>query len=625
MLFPYEPRGSQLEIVDFVKNEISKGSSVVFESGTGTGKTVCALSGVLETTLDNKRKVVYLTRTKSQQKQVIHECKAISKNRNIVCIAVQGRNESTCPFMKDDPELSTGTPEEMSRLCSELKKKKGMEGCPYYCEMSPEKIKEATDFLRTQHPNSEDMTAYAKKQGLCPYELMKLLLPYADVIVAPYPFIVMPSIRRHFLQWMNVCIEDIVIIVDEAHNIPDYLRETMTAKYTENALLMMEKESSKQGDPDLYNGIRAPDVAKVFMECMKEAAEEFLRGDDGLIPPYFLEEGMMSGLGLSSVSLGKIYRALVDIGETVAEKKRQNRKLPRSYMGSFGRFLQQWTASDDEMYVKLITAPPNASFESYCLDPSPAAEPFRECFASVHMSGTLQPLDNYTQMLDITARCESFPSPFNPSNLLTIYAEDSTTKYDEMLRDPGNMMRLKDHTVRIIRSVQKNSAVFFPSYSMMESFISDGIPELLERNVYYERQDQGQQELMEEIEKFRISENGVLFAVSGGRVSEGIDFPDRDLELSILVGIPYPRPCARIRALERYCDIRHGNGWEYAVRTPTVRKMRQTVGRLIRSGTDRGVAVILDRRTATIAELNARPSSDPATDVMNFFTDPNVQ
>ena len=620
MLFPYEPRASQLEIVDFVRSAVEKGSSVVFESGTGTGKTVCALTGVLETTLDSKRKVVYLTRTKSQQKQVISECRKISEKRSIVSIAVQGRNDSTCPFMKDDPELATGTPEEMSRLCSELKKKKGLEGCPYYSEMDPGKIQNATNFLKKDHPDSEELTAYAVKQGLCPYELMKVLLSYADVVVAPYPFIMMPRVRGHFLQWLNACIEDIVIIVDEAHNVPDYLRDIMTAKYTETALSLMEKESSKIGDPDLLNGIRAPDVAKAFRQCMNDAISEYLRGEDGLIPPYYLEEGMMTYLSVSSVSLDKIYRALVDIGETVAEKKRLNRKLPRSYMGSFGRFLQMWTASDDEMFVKLITEPPNASFESYCMDPAPAAEPFRQCYASVHMSGTLQPIEHYTQMLDITARRETFPSPFDPSNLMTLHVEDSTTKYDEMLRDPDNMRRLKDHVVRIISSEKRNSAVFFPSYSMMESFIRDGVPERLNRTVYYEKQDQGQPELMDEIERFKVSGNGVLFAVSGGRVSEGIDFPDRDLEIAVLIGIPYPKPCARINALVRYCDIMHGDGWGIAIRTPTVRKMRQTIGRLIRSETDRGVAVILDKRAAAINELNAKPSADPGKDVNEFFS-----
>ena len=618
MLFPYEPRGSQLRIVDVIRDNVAKGRSVVIESGTGTGKTVCALAGTLEAALEAKRKIVYLTRTKSQQRQVIHECRAISERRNIVCVGVQGRNEATCPFMRDDQELSTGTPEEMSRLCAELKRRK-TDGCRYYGEMDPERIAAATDFLRTEHPDPEEMTAYAMRNGLCPYELMKILLQYADVVVAPYPFIVMPNIRRHFLQWLNVCIEDVVVIVDEAHNIPDYLRDTMTSKYTENALMMMRRESEGLDDPELYNGIRAPDLADAFTECMMDAASEYLRGDDGLIPPYFLEEGLMSGLGVTSVSMDRIYRALVDIGETVSERKRMNRKLPRSYMGSFGRFLQAWSACDDGMYVKLITAPPNASFESYCMDPAPAAEPFRECHASVHMSGTLQPLDHYTRMLDIMAYRESFPSPFDPSNLLTLYAEDVTTKYDEMVRDPDNMRRLKEHVVRTVVSVERNSAVFFPSYSMMESFINDGVPDMFGRNVYYERQDQRQPELMGEIDRFRASGNGVLFAVSGGRVSEGVDFPDRDLEVAILVGIPYPRPCARTNALVRYCDLRYGDGWNIAVRTPTVRKMRQTVGRLIRSGTDRGAAVILDRRAATVAELNARPSADPGKDISRFF------
>ena len=64
-----------------------------------------------------------------------------------------------------------------------------------------------------------------------------------------------------------------------------------------------------------------------------------------------------------------------------------------------------------------------------------------------------------------------------------------------------------------------------------------------------------------------------------------------------------------------------GKGWEYAVLYPTIRKLLQTIGRLIRSEDDRGVAIILDKRAVRfrpyIADVSK--SADPIQDVKNFY------
>ena len=161
-----------------------------------------------------------------------------------------------------------------------------------------------------------------------------------------------------------------------------------------------------------------------------------------------------------------------------------------------------------------------------------------------------------------------------------------------------------------MNSVKVNTAVFFPSYQFMDRMVDDGLVSALGRDVYYEERGMGQSDLMDVFENFRSSEGSVLFCVTGGRISEGLDFPDRALELAILIGIPYPKPTAKLRALKRYYDIRFGDGMRYTTTIPTVRKMRQAIGRLIRSETDRGVAVIMDRRVVGLRDLPAILSRD---------------
>ena len=165
----------------------------------------------------------------------------------------------------------------------------------------------------------------------------------------------------------------------------------------------------------------------------------------------------------------------------------------------------------------------------------------------------------------------------------------------------------------------RNTAVFFPSYEMMDRFLMNGTADALEGKVFSERRGMSQGELMETVDEFRTSSGGILFAVTGGRVSEGIDFPSRDLELAIIVGLPYPRPSFKKEALIRYFDRRYGNGWDAVVKTPMVRKIRQARGRLIRSETDRGAAVVLDSRVTQIYGFGALPTKDAVADINDFF------
>ena len=107
----------------------------------------------------------------------------------------------------------------------------------------------------------------------------------------------------------------------------------------------------------------------------------------------------------------------------------------------------------------------------------------------------------------------------------------------------------------------------------------------------------------------------------GGRISEGLDFPEEELEVALIVGIPYLRPTAKHRALEHYYEVKFGKGWEYAVHAPTTRKLLQSIGRLIRNENDRGFVVFLDNRAQRFRDdlQGLRESWDPVKDIKDFF------
>jgi len=107
----------------------------------------------------------------------------------------------------------------------------------------------------------------------------------------------------------------------------------------------------------------------------------------------------------------------------------------------------------------------------------------------------------------------------------------------------------------------------------------------------------------------------------GGRISEGMDFPAEELEIAVIVGIPYPKPTARQRGLQRYYDLKFRKGWEYTVEAPTARKLLQSIGRLIRDENDKGVAVILDRRATRFKKYigDLEESKNLVEDIKRFM------
>ena len=617
---PYEPRPGQDRLIRFIADALELGRHSVIESGTGTGKTISSLAATVPFAKRNGKRVIYLTRTKSQQKQVLFELRAMSSIIDVFGVAIQGRSTATCPYMCDNPDLRTGSPEEMSRLCSYLKSKKNGKGCRYYDSLCNIDLDLYVDDILHDMPDPESFMERCIGDGFCPYEVMKAAVTFADVVAVPYTFVVVPYIRNHFLEWMNCTIEDTIIIVDEAHNLPDYLRESFTSEYFVRTLSYVEKEVEAEGNPLVSAGITVMDVVEAMRVCFLEANMEYLHDLDGLIPFGFIQEVLMGELHITSPAVINICKNMSELGEAIRERKKEEHRLPRSYIGNLGDFLSFWAMCDDASYVRLINGGADHSLEAYCMDPYEAAEPFRECYASIHMSGTLEPLPEYILELGLK-RCvhASFQSPFDPENLLTLYADDVTTRYNDLQIDPDNIDRIMNHIIDLVNGVGRNTAVFFPSYEMMERFLSKGLPGCLDGEVFTERRGMTQMELMDTVDTFRSSVGGILFAVTGGRISEGLDFPSRDLELAIIVGLPYQRPSAKKDALMRYCQYRFENGWEHVVKTPMVRKMRQARGRLIRSGMDRGVAVILDSRATQIPGFGAVLSNDLVKDCNLFF------
>ncbi len=649
-LFPYSPRHDQERIISNIQQSAANGTQLVLESGTGTGKTICSLVGTLSAALEGGGRVLYLTRTNSQQKQVLLEARSISKQHRIRAVGIVGRAQS-CLLARELPELLDGTPEELSKLCSRKKRKvqaaietgksAPQGGCHFYeatLQSDPEDI---IGWFEGNSPTIEEFMAHCNERGLCPYELNKGLIKGANVVSAPYIYYFHPSIQQALMSWMNTSPEDLHIILDEAHNIPDYLRDLSSSKLTLRTIQLGMKESDKWGDVHLSETLRTSEFLGELEEALEGITREYVKDDDGLVPPGVLEEHLLSRFCLTSVTLGRMVEGMIIYGQSIRDRLIEKGKLPRSYLFNIASFLFFWMNLDEQTHIRLVRGGANPELEGYCMDPSIPASTLHQARSVLHMSGTLEPMDEYRDSLGLPLNTplQKYPSPFPPENRLLLHAADVTTRQDSFASDPGIKDRLESYILGLLEAVPLNTGIFFPSFALMEKFMglaqnsgrdltqhsggkvicpggdliqpSDGtlihnpgrgLTHNSGRKFFIEERGMTQAKLMGLISDFKASKGGVLMSVMGGRVSEGIDFPGSSLEMVVIVGLPYPKPCAKQWALQRYYDIKFNKGWEYTVNAPTARRTLQTIGRLIRQESDSGVAIILDWRAKRFAQ-----------------------
>lgn len=655
---PYAPRPGQLELATTARAAFLTGDQAALEAGTGTGKTVAVLAAALEAAALQDKRVVYLTRTNSQARQVLREFRALHGEKDPparpLAVVLQGRT-NLCPKLRDDARFAGGSGEEYARICGALKRKtlqkagrgqwglapakeavptedapddtaedappdaplgralpiapEGMDGCAWYGALLETRPEDLADELVQDPMDADTWRTSLERRGLCPYEAAKGLLSQAKLIVAPYIYLADPRLARAFQDWIRAPLSECLIVVDEAHNLPEYLRALHTPELGKATLARARGEAHELGDPHVRDGTTATQFIGHVDRAIDAIAEERLFDDqeDALLPSDDLVVPLLADLRASTVGLMEVIESLLRLGDKVRDAQQRRGKLPRSYLGALGSFLAAWLRHSPAEHAPVVLdgGENGPRLQLFCLDPAIGNRFLLDARAAVHISGTLRPLEQYRDLLGLPAHSvlSSWPSPFPAEHLRLILVDDVTTRYEDRHRDPAMMDRLHDHVAGLAATEGVNAAVFAPSHDLareLRTFALDGSG----RQVFVEAPDLPQGQLMRAVDSFRrageATEEGgpgaVWLGVMGGRVAEGMDFPGATLEALALVGVPFPKPSARQRALVRFNEIRFDRGWEYAVEAPTVRKVLQAIGRVIRDADDRGVVYLMDAR-----------------------------
>jgi ATP-dependent DNA helicase DinG len=129
------------------------------------------------------------------------------------------------------------------------------------------------------------------------------------------------------------------------------------------------------------------------------------------------------------------------------------------------------------------------------------------------------------------------------------------------------------------------------------------------------------------LEQFRQTPNAVLFATSS--FWQGVDVQGEQLSCVIIDKLPFAVPSDPVVAARtRFIDDNGGKSFfEYSVPNAII-TLKQGIGRLIRSKTDKGVIAILDSRLRTKGYgkdfLNSLPKAKitgELSDISNIFLD----
>jgi ATP-dependent DNA helicase DinG len=150
-----------------------------------------------------------------------------------------------------------------------------------------------------------------------------------------------------------------------------------------------------------------------------------------------------------------------------------------------------------------------------------------------------------------------------------------------------------DEIVQILEATRGRAFVLFTSVaSMRETY--ERVRGLIDFPTFI----QGQGSKLGLLDRFRKTEGAVLFATSS--FWQGVDVQGEALSCVIISKLPFAVPTDPVvAARQKYIDQQGGNSfYEYSVPQAAI-TLKQGLGRLIRSATDRGVLSILDPRLKT--------------------------
>src|SRR5213083_1163636 len=571
-------REGQADFLADARKAIEEGRHLLAHAPTGIGKTAVALVASLEFAVRANKLVLFLTSRQSQHRIAIETVRRIeAKGPRIATVDLIAK-QSMC-LQENAPTFGRAFHE----FC-DLKVKSRT--CTYFTRDNSAVV--AAVLQRTLHV--QELVRASGACAVCPHRVAMDAAAKSRLVVCDYNY-VFSEIRERFLPRLGRSLEDLILIVDEAHNLPDRIRAHLVGDLTVMDLLKAAKEARSIDGEVAHELVGVAKSMERFLTALR--SERIARKDEFL---DVVEAGLRRKGGET-----RGYTAFVE-GLAFAGEDAVRRGVP-SHLPEVAEFFVRWR-DQDEGILRLVVPGPDGKFAFRLLDPSVLSRSvFDGVHASILMSGTLFPAEMYADLLGIAARrrvLRTYASPFPPENRLLLVSPNVTTLFVKRGREMHDAIAREIGGIAAV--VPGNVAAFFPSYELLAEAHRRLRGIRLPKKILVERPEWSKTQRDGALEALRLAraESGgaLLLGVQGGSLSEGVDYQDNLLAAVIVVGLPLSPPSVEGEALRDYYARKFGfaKGHDYAVVYPAVNRLLQAAGRAIRSERDRAAIVLLEGR-----------------------------
>lgn len=612
--FPFpKMRPGQARFVQDVRTSLKDRKVLVAQVPTGVGKTAGVLSPALEVAARSRSKVFFLTSKQSQHKVVVDTLKLTEKvSGTDIVVSDMISKKAMCPR----PESEQMGARAFGEFCQTAM----MEGTCKYYETDDEPVFRTLG--QTIH-HVEEAVQLSSEETVCPYKALTEVAQIADVVVLDYNHF-FSDLLNVTLDRFQATLEDSILIVDEAHNLPDRIRSHLTWRLTPRMLQDAAAEARRHG---------AHPSAKFLMLLSEHVSRNFTAREEEKVEPDALlgmvRELLTKTFRLAQPDLHEVLDDLEEVADAVLKEE------PVSACEDVVAFLKRWPERRvvPERSVLRMWDPEIEALTYKILD---AANLSRRIFEKVHgavlMSGTLYPMKMYGHILGVPTErgvYERYPNPFPEENRRVVVDPSVSSKMTD--RGPEMYRKIASTLTEVGEVTPGNVAAFFPSYAFMDE-VANRLPRTDRRVLVEERSfDKARRESM--VGDLRgAGGEALLLAVQGGSLSEGYDFVtdggDNLLKGVLVVGVPYAAPTLEVKALRAFFDeaFGQGAGWKYGYLAPAMQRTLQAAGRAVRAGHHRAFVGLLDRRFSNPQinkwlppDMNPHPVQDVPSEAASFF------
>ncbi len=604
----YEHRDGQIKMAEAVTRAFEQKKHLIVEAGTGTGKTLAYLVPAIAAAVGNNERIIVSTGTKNLQEQLMEKDIPFLQKifpKKFTAAYMKGRSNYACLHKvkkAEDQPILDGLDEmdhfeevrDWSRE-SETGDRAELIGLPENISFWNRINAKGETCLGQQCPDFEP----------CFVTRMRARAEGADIVIVNHHlFFADLNIRGN--QYGRVLPDYSAVIFDEAHLIEDIAADYFGFQVSSFQLDELVRDADQL---PITDAIASRDLMKIGAK-IRVFADQFwirftqARAQDGrfpLVPEAFVQQvrGELepTPLGEAYFELEKSLDRLVSAVDFWSDKMTEAENLVRRVRQA--KFDLDFIVTQAEKnYVYWLEKRGRGMFlRASPIDVSALLQEklFDKTETVVLTSATLSTngkFDFIRERLGLEGeKTESLlaPSAFDYERQSIIYIPKSMP--DPRSQEYSQMAAAE--IIKILAITRGHAFVLCTS-----NYAMNALYEQVSMRISYPCFVQGSMSKAGLLERFRATPNAVLFATSS--FWQGVDVQGDQLSCVIIDKLPFAVPSDPIVAARtRFIDENGGKSFfDYSVPQAVI-ALKQGIGRLIRSKTDRGVIALLDTRLRT--------------------------